>query len=200
MKIEGLALCAIVVALIGAEIAHPTTFHSKRVSHASMLGITATPTLDQAALDDLPPIVTPALGNIDAVYVIESGRTTSLAPGASVPRDATLRIVGWGADRQALAPGFMLLAIVDGKRRIDVTSGYRIPRPDVAAFFKAPALRDTGFTFDLPAAALGPGPRDLRMAVVTADGRAVSEFPTVVRLSTRGNTAPSSDPSGVPRS
>ncbi len=188
MKFQGLALCVIVLALVGAEIARPTTLHPKRVSHTSMLGIEARPALDQLELDDLPPIVTPALGNIDASSVIEAGRAKPLTPGATVPGDATIRLAGWCADPQARTPGFMLLAIVDAKRRIDVTRDYRRARPDVASVLQTPALSDTGFTIDLPASEFGPGPHEIRMAVVTADQGAVSEFPTVVTFRRTGGS------------
>jgi hypothetical protein len=184
MKVQGLALCAIALALVGAEIARPTTFAPKRVSHTSLLGIEARPPLDQAELDNLPPIVSPAIGNIDATFVVEGGRTKPLTPDAAVPRDATVRLVGWCGDPQAREPGFMLLAIIDGTRRIDVTNGYRTARPDVAIYLQTPGLLKTGFTVDLPAAELGPGPHDVRVAVVTADQRSVSEFPTIVRFRT----------------
>jgi hypothetical protein len=188
MKVQTLALCAIALALAGAEIARPTTFHSKRVSHASLLGIVARPALDQSELDNLPPIVTPAIGNIDAVFVIEAGRTRPLTADATVPRDATIRLVGWCADPQAREPGFLLLAVVDGKRRIDVTRGYRIKRPDVAIALQTPALLDSGFAIDLPAAEFASGPHEVRVAVVTADQRSVTEFPTVVRFRNVGGS------------
>jgi len=177
------ALCAIAVILIGAEVVRPTTFHAKRVSHTSLLGIEAHPALDQTELDDLPPIVNPAIGNIDATSVaFRGGREGALDAAVPVPRDATLRLIGWVADPLARAPGSLLLAIVDGTRRIDVTAGYHVTRDDAARILNAPALREAGFVVDLPVAQLGPGAHTLRIAVVTADGRAVSIFPTVVKL------------------
>jgi hypothetical protein len=176
------ALCAIAVILIGAEVVRPTTFHAKRVSHVSLLGLGPPPALDQAELDDLPPIVTPALGNIDAVIVVADGRERALAPDGALPRTAALRLVGWCADPVTRAAGSSLLAIVDGKRRIDLSSGYRLPREDAARILNAPALRASGFAVELPAAELGPGPHAIRVAVVTSDGRAISIFPTVVRV------------------
>jgi hypothetical protein len=182
MTIQRLALCIIAVALAVAELVRPTTFHAKHVSHTSLLGMTARPALDQTELDDLPPIVTPALGNIDGTFLVEAGKTTTLVPGATVPSSATIRIVGWCADPQARAPGSMLLAIVDAKRRLNVTRDYGRRRDDVARDLATPALSASGFDVDLPAAELGPGPHDLRVAVVTVDERAINTFPAVVSL------------------
>jgi hypothetical protein len=179
------ALGAIAVILIGAEVVRPTTFHPKRVSHTSLLGLQAHPALDQAELDDLPPIVDPALGNIDAAGILEHGHEDALVAAVPVARDATLRLVGWCADPLARAPGSQLLAIVDGSRRIDVSAGYHLARDDAARILHAPALRDAGFVVDLPVAELGPGTHTLRIAVVTADGSAVSIFPTVVAFTSR---------------
>jgi hypothetical protein len=181
--IQKIALGAIVLALAVAEIVRPTTFAPKRVSHTSMLGIVARPTLDQAELDDLPPTVTPAIGNIDSTFAIVAGRARPLMSGETVPRGATVRLVGWCGDASVGEPGSVLLAVVDAKRRIDVSSGYRLRRDDVATTLHAPALRDTGFSVDLSANDLGPGVHDVRIALVTADERAVSEFPTVVSFS-----------------
>jgi len=179
------ALCAIAVILIGAEVVRPTTFHAKRVSHVSMLGIEAHPALDQAELDDLPPVVNPAIGNIDASSVTSGGHEDALEASVPVPRDATLRLVGWVADPLARAPGSVLLVIVDGTRRIDVTPGYHVARDDAARILNTPALREAGFVVDLPVAELGPGAHTLRIAVVTADGRAISIFPTVVSFTSQ---------------
>lgn len=53
-------------------------------------------------------------------------------------------------------------------------------REQVSLNRKLASLRNTGFTVDLSAAAFGPGRRKVRVAVVTADERAISEFPAVV--------------------
>jgi hypothetical protein len=151
-----------------------------------MLGIAARPALDQIELDDLPPIVTPAFGNVDAAYVVTRGRAVRFPPDTPVRPGATIRIVGWCADPQARAAGAKLLLIVDGTKRIDVSSDYGAARPDVAAVFAAPAMRDTGFAIDVRADAFGPGAHDLHVAVVTADERAISEFPTAITFSEGG--------------
>ena len=177
-----IAFVAIVLAVAVAEIVRPTQFAAKRVSHTSMLGIAAHAALDKTDIDDLPPIVTPAMGNIDGAFALDAGGIAPFASGSVLRDDATLRLAGWCADPRARAPGVLLLAIVDGTRRIDVTGGYRRPRPDVAAYFKNPAMRDTGFTVDLSRAELGPGPHTVRIAIVTADETAISEFPTVLSV------------------
>lgn len=177
---QRIALGLIALALAGAEIARPTQFAPKRVSRTAF-GIVARP-IDRLELDDLPPVTQPALGNVDAVFLLAGGRPTLLAAGGTVPRGTALQIDGWCADPRALAPGVALLALVDGGRRIDVSAAYRKPRYDVAATLKAPALRDTGFAVVLPAAGFEPGAHEVRLAVVMADGRAIAEFPTPVRF------------------
>jgi hypothetical protein len=174
-----MALAAIVLALVAGEIARPTTFHAKRVVHG--------PEIDRVELDDLPPIVTPALGNIDATFVITGGAMRALRAGADVPDRAVIRIVGWCADPQTRLPGSALLAVFDGRIRLDVTSGYRLSRPDVATYFSDPALRSSGFSVDLPVTSLAAGDHVVRMAIVTSDANAISVFPTIVRF----RTAPS---------
>jgi hypothetical protein len=174
-------LVAMAFVLLGAEIARPTAFAPKRVSPASLARAGARASLDRTELDDLPPIDAPALGNLDAAVAVVGGSPVPLATGTVLPPDASLRMVGWCADPLARVPGALLLAIVDG-RRLDVSASYRLRRDDVARTLGAPTLRDVGFAFDLPARALGPGVHAVRFAVVTADLRALSLFPALVRV------------------
>jgi hypothetical protein len=153
-----------------------------------MLGIAARSALDQVELDDIPLIVTPAFGNIEAAFVVEAGRIRPLTPGATVPRDATIRLAGWCADPHARSPGVMLLAIVGAKRRIDVAGGYHLARQNVTSVLQTPSLRDTGFSLDLPVAELGPDPHEVRVAVVIAHEGAESDFPTVIRFGNGGGS------------
>jgi hypothetical protein len=178
------ALAAIVIVFFCAEIARPTTFATKRSAHVRAAGSGAS-YLDQAELDDLPPIVMPALGNIDDASVVADGRARAFEGDAELGPDAELRIVGWCADPQTHEPGAELIAIVDRTRRIDFTTGYRIARPDVAKYYAAPAMRATGFTLALPAREIGAGRHEIAIAVVTADGGSIATLPTIVHVRIR---------------
>jgi hypothetical protein len=165
MTFSRIALGAIAALLVGAEIVRPTHWAAKKISRTSLAANSGAP-FDREALDDLPPIVTPALGNIDAALVVASGR------------GIVLELIGWCADPESRATAPTLLAIVDGRRRIDETAGYDRPRPDVARFLDAPGMNDAGFLIRLSGAELGPGPHTIRVAVVATDRRGIFVFPT----------------------
>jgi hypothetical protein len=160
-----IALGGIAVLLLGAEIVRPTQWTAKKISRTSLAANSGAP-FDREALDDLPPIVTPALGNIDKALVVANGR------------DIALELYGWCADPETRATAPTLLAIVDGRRRIDETAGYDRARADVASYLKAPGMNDAGFFIRLSGAELGPGPHTVRVAVVASDRRGIFVFPT----------------------
>ncbi len=160
-----IALTGIAALLVGAEIVRPTNWTPKKISRTSLAANSGAP-FDREALDDLPPIVTPALGNIDAALVVPSGRGIAL------------ELIGWCADPETRATAKTLLAIVDGRQRIDETAGYGRSRPDVARVLKAPGAKDAGFLVRLSGAELGPGRHTVRMAVVASDRRGIFVFPT----------------------
>jgi len=164
-----IVLGGIAALLVGAEIVRPTHWTLKKISRTSLAANSRAP-LDREALDDLPPIVTPALGNIDAALVVPSGRGIAL------------ELIGWCADPQTRATAATLLAIVDGRRRIDETASYGRARPDVARVLHAPGARDAGFFIRLSGAELGPGPHTVRVAVVASDRRGIFIFPTPENL------------------
>jgi hypothetical protein len=99
-----------------------------------------------------------------------------------LPAGSEIRIVGWCADPQSREPGSELIATIDRTRRIDVSSGYRIARPDVATYYASSALLRTGFSVEISAATLGRGDHALAMAVVTSDGGSIAAFPTILRV------------------
>jgi hypothetical protein len=185
MSVTRIALVAIVVALVAAEIVRPTTFHAKRLGHATIAATGAHAKLDQAELDDLPPSLRPALGSIDRVLVVTPNGAHAFHAGESISKSTTLRVAGWCADPQSRAPGLALLSIVDRRRRMDVTEDYRILRPDVAKFYSAPAMQATGFGVEIAASTLGVGDHTMSIAVVTSDGGSVATFPVPLRFSVR---------------
>jgi len=77
-------------------------------------------------------------------------------------------ISGFGLDAVAKAPGKGLDVVVDGK---PYSAAYGAERPDVATYFKVPALAKVGFTTTLPADALAVGQHTAFVRVVTADGK-----------------------------
>lgn len=165
MTFSRIALGGIAALLVGAEIVRPTHWTAKKISRTSLAASSRAP-FDREALDDLPPIVTPALGNIDAALVVPNGRGIAL------------ELIGWCADPETRAAASTLLAIVDGRRRIDETASYGRARPDVARFLGAPRMKDSGFSIRLSGAELGPGLHTVRIAVVASDRRGIFVFPT----------------------
>ncbi|HLZ76667.1 hypothetical protein [Phenylobacterium sp.] len=83
---------------------------------------------------------------------------------------------GFGFDAPAKAPGKGVDLVVDGAAYGTV---YGAARPDVASFFKAPALVNVGFKAVLPAGALAPGAHTVVVRVVAADGKGYFDSPTV---------------------
>ena len=177
-----LALAAIIVAFVAAEIVHPTTFVQKRSTRIAALSLTNDAPIDSLILDDLPPIVEQALGNIDVRRAIVSGRAAPITNDATIPLDGTLVLAGWCADPIARTRGRTIFIIADGHRRLVTHRAYGVARADVATYFAAPSLTDVGFTIEIAARELGLGKHTLQVALVSADTRGFYRFPTVVRL------------------
>ncbi|MBD5653805.1 MAG: hypothetical protein IAI50_01335 [Candidatus Eremiobacteraeota bacterium] len=175
-------LLVVVLALVGAEIVRPTTVPAKRLSHPSLTRGAGQLPLDHYHLDDLPPIVQPAIGNIDGVDAIVAGTARPIVPVTLLGRNDVLAVSGWCADPEARAAGAGLLAIVDDYVRIDVSSSYGNPRLDVARLYATPAMEAVGFDFRLSAAQIGAGTHALRVAVVAADGHGIFIFPTIAHV------------------
>jgi hypothetical protein len=89
-----------------------------------------------------------------------------------VNRPATISVAGpvtfsgFGFDPVAKQPGAAVDLMVDG---VAYSTTYGHARTDVASYFKAPALVNTGFTVTLPAGAVRPGRHQAIVRVVSAD-------------------------------
>ena len=82
---------------------------------------------------------------------------------------------GWGYDRERNKPpsGFVIFMGAEC-----IAFGKPTPRPDVAEAFKNPLMKETGFHFMLPLAALKNKPfKDFRILILTEDGFA-GDMPT----------------------
>jgi hypothetical protein len=90
--------------------------------------------------------------------------------------DQPLLLDGFGFDPVAKWPGKGVDVIIDGKA---YGTAYGAPRPDVAAYFKAPALVNVGFRTVLPAGTLKAGPHTALLRVVAADGQGYFDSPTL---------------------
>jgi hypothetical protein len=99
----------------------------------------------------------------------------SRQPAATPAGQATV-FEGFGFDAPAKTPAKGVDVVVDGNAYGTV---YGAARPDVANFFKAPALVNVGFRAVLPAAALAPGAHTVMVRVVAADGKGYFDSPTV---------------------
>ena len=180
-RAPALALGAIVVAFVAAEIVHPTTYTPKRSTHIAVLSTTNDAPIDALVLDDLPPIDGTALGNIDERRIVVAGRARSIVDDATIPIAGTIVLVGWCADPSTRTRGRSLFVIVDGHRRLVAHRTYGVARPDVATYFAAPSLTDVGFTIDVAARDLGLGKHTLQVALVSTDSRGYYRLLTVVR-------------------
>jgi hypothetical protein len=175
-------ILAVAVALVVAEIVHPNVLPHKGVSHPSLAREGGRLPLSWEQLDDLPPVVQPAIGNIDLVTAVIRGKKYPVPPAGRLgPRDSLI-VQGWCADPQAHEPGAGLLAIVDDSRRIDVSAGYGKPRDDAAKLYAAPAMSPVGFDFRLTSHELGVGAHTLRVAIVASDGHGIFVYPVVAQF------------------
>jgi hypothetical protein len=119
-------------------------------------------TLTAAQIAQLAENATKASGSIDSL-------TTLAGKGSPFVRNTTIYASGWAVDPVLAAPGAGLIFIIDGKRRIDVSSVYGTPRDDVATALKSTAVRSSGFAAaPIPLTGLPPGPHTLRFGVIGA--------------------------------
>ena len=185
-------LACIFAAFLLGSLLHPVSWTPKRLSHKTEFAIAqpgaTVPPLDQQALDDLPNITLPGIGNIDDASYVPRGARGVYRPlgGAPIPSDATIVLRGWAADRTTRDAAGGLFLILDGKQRVDASASYGTPRPDVAAFLKNPKFARTGYAASVPAARLGPGPHTLQVGIIGSDQQAYYTFPTIVRVRVAG--------------
>ena len=95
---------------------------------------------------------------------------------AVTPAGQPVALDGFGFDAVALKPGKGVDVVVDGKV---YGTAYGSPRPDVARFFKAPQLANTGFRTVLPSSALAAGPHTAIVRVVASSGKGYYDSPAV---------------------
>jgi len=177
-------LMAMLVMLVAAEITHPTTFSPKHIAYRSASGF-ANPAPDRLELDDLPPIVQPAIGNVDVATVDDRGKSKPFVDGALIQRGAVIRLVGWCADPITRARGTQLLAIIDGTTRIPETGDYSIPRPDVARVLRSSAALWTGYRIDVSTKEMSIGPHRLQIAVASSNDQSIAIFPETIVFTIR---------------
>lgn len=95
---------------------------------------------------------------------------------AVTPRDRPAVFDGFGFDAVAKLPAKGVDVVIDD--RVYGTT-YGSARPDVARYFKTPALVDVGFRLVLPTSSLSTGPHSVVVRVVAADGKSYSELPPI---------------------
>lgn len=89
-------------------------------------------------------------------------------PPVQVDADGHLVLSGWAVDRYAQKPAGGVEVEIDGEVYACV---YGWKREDVAQYFHQPAYKNSGFLLKLAAAKLGPGRHELRVRVLSADGK-----------------------------
>lgn len=95
---------------------------------------------------------------------------------AATAASADVRLDGFAFDPIAKAPAKGVDVVIDGTA---YGTRYGAARPDVAAYFKVPALAATGFRTTLPAGTLKPGTHTAVVRVIAADGAGYYDSPTL---------------------
>ncbi len=139
-----------------------------------------------AQLSELRAEKSPPISSIDVIQVAPGGARTVASdarPVVSAPRTATIQIWCWAIDRNATRPAGAIFLESDGKTLI--AGQYGIPRPDVAASFKNPALQAVGFMFSFSAGELRVGDHAIDLVVVGATGKTYYRTKDRIRLDVR---------------
>lgn len=97
------------------------------------------------------------------------GRATHYMKTASFTRGERGYVGGWIVDTSN-NPASAIVAVIDGRNRIDETAFYGIHRPDVATFLKNEAAVDVGFNIELPLGHLTAGPHQIVIGEIDRDG------------------------------
>ena len=95
---------------------------------------------------------------------------------AATPGDRPIALDGFGFDPVANVPALGVDLVIDGKA---YATAYGASRPDVASYFKVPALDATGYTATLPAGTLAKGAHSIVVRVIAADGKGYFEAPAI---------------------
>ncbi len=170
MNVRTIALTVIALALIVAEIVRPTHFAPKRLSHATGVAIAGSG-IDSNVLDSLPPIDKQALGSIDFVQYELAGRTVAVTARSPIPQGARVVLIGWCGDPDVVGNGAGAFLSIDGRTRIDVSSGIGDYRPDVVKYYSSSLLAHSGFRIVVDAAAIGTGTHEIQFGVIARDRR-----------------------------
>jgi hypothetical protein len=83
---------------------------------------------------------------------------------------------GFGFDPVAKVPAKGVDVVIDAQT---FGTQYGHARPDVAQYFKTPALAETGYRTTLPPGTIAAGRHVLRLRIVAADGKGYFESPAV---------------------
>ena len=95
---------------------------------------------------------------------------------AVTPGGVAMVLDGFGFDPVIKAPARGVDVVIDGEA---YGTAYGHARPDVASYFRVPALAATGYTVTLPAQTLGKGAHSVVVRVIAADGASYFESPPV---------------------
>lgn len=107
------------------------------------------------------------------------------APANVFPVGATIFAQGWAASNRGVRLSRLVL-VLDGRFVYDATSGYDVPRPDVAKTFAAPSMELTGFRgVGLPTNRLAPGTHTLQVGGFIDDSKLYYLAPTSVTFTLR---------------
>lgn len=87
---------------------------------------------------------------------------------ATIRSAGPITFTGFGFDPAAKAPGQAIDIVVDG---VAYGTEYGHERQDVAGYYKTEAVRPSGFRTTLPPGTVKPGPHEVQVRVVAADGR-----------------------------
>ncbi|THD59874.1 hypothetical protein [Phenylobacterium sp.] len=117
----------------------------------------------------LPKSPQPAAFSLDQLGATASPLSK---PTVTAPANQPLAFSGFAYDAATGQPARGVDLVIDGQAH---GTAYGAARPDVARYFKSPALLDVAFKATLPAGSLTVGAHTLLIRVVSADGKSYAE-------------------------
>lgn len=128
------------------------------------------------------------------IDVLAIGKKTLVVGGSkavpTISSGQTLTMYGWAVDKRAKELASAVYVQVDGNSPLSAT--YRLPRADVARFFREPSYADAGFRCNIRTENLSPGIHSLNLIVINSRKTAYYYMDTNVHFSIREHISTSS--------
>lgn len=109
------------------------------------------------------------LYNLESVGAVVNPLTKRVV---EVPSAVDWAVTGWAVDQVHKSPAAGVDIVIDGQA---YRAQYGEDRLDVASHFNVPAYQKSGFKFTVPAGVIGKGRHELRVRVISSDGKSYQE-------------------------